>query len=305
MSELKLVEFENNFTDHAFSNEAKDKGAFNFDGADYLNINLISTDVSTYGIDTDTVEIISIKEDLTDGSVGRPPVWNPSTSVLKLYAPDSTTYTALIVAYRWRDLLGRLSNIGYVYVNRVTRATQWVAWYTSGYCLISSGGSRTGYYGYATLQERYSDNLNPVLPLSFKSNVNGYPDYIAPTLNASLCPVASTVTSYLGVKNNTTEPLLQLVITGVVLKKSGQPDIVHSMNLTNGQQQFVAIVSQLYDSVEITYTSNSLNAGYWVYILNLTGAPSSMGTFSSSPFVLLNNAIYPSYGASLIMRLQY
>lgn len=299
------------FNDAEFANIAVDKGPFIFDPNDYLDIDLLNGDSATFYIDKNTIEVVSIYEDLGENGLyvlpTRPPYWNVSTERLRVYLPDDGFYQ-LIVAYRWKDRLGRYSNIGKVYIDFEARATSWIAYPPSARCEKTGGGQNTGQWLYDKLVKQYNDNdtyVLPLLPSNIKNNTFSDPDYIAPVTNLVNCPTSSFNSTVIEIVNlipaNQISPTL--TVTAMTFKRTGFPDIVFTLNIPPGQSQTIAVPIATYTSIEMSYFGTGIpTGGFWDYILNITGSPSAgSGTFSANPQVLFTNFLLPYQSAAILI----
>lgn len=111
----------------------------------------------------------------TNGSVSL-----PSTGIA-LYSP-ALNFSGMDY-FSYKSTSGLIRNVC-VNVLSVDRETEWRP--TGQYC-ITSGGTRTGEYGYSLLSEY--DNISETFTGVTKPNSPADPDYVAPVMDTNICPI--------------------------------------------------------------------------------------------------------------------
>lgn len=82
------------------------------------------------------------------------------------------------------------------------RLTAWRGQAASAYCLQTLG-ENNGYQGWTTIEKYYTDDNSLFSPSTTKSNVDTDPDYVAPIVNTTACPVTTSRTKAWRVKAST------------------------------------------------------------------------------------------------------
>lgn len=152
-------------------------------------------DISTLGVDLSSFEI-------TQQPVGviLPSTWNLVTSEVTFYLPPGSSPGTKTIKYKWKDLIGNLSNEGTITITINPRLTGWRVYPPSGGCQIVSG-EKTGFFEYDELEKYYTDNNTTVTPLVTKPNSPGDPNY-SPPFEDSRCSTEDFIKWGLGLGEN-------------------------------------------------------------------------------------------------------
>lgn len=290
MNKNNFLRWSGSFNNYAIEIVADDKGPYILNTApgDYLEIDLLATVTSTYPIDPKSVEITNVENNYF-GDI----IYNADTQKLLVYKPDDPVFLTLgSIGYRFKDRLGNQSNIGRVYIESTAITKAFRGYQPSYRCLTNGAGQNTGVARYQSRIQYYPSTGQDVKPTNIQSNTGQIPD----VADTAFCPLPSQVLAAVQINCAVPPPLsYSLKITGITFKRGSLPDIVHSLNIGEGQTQKVVVPSAVYTDILISYQiilGSAPTTRAWSYT-RLDNMSVVSGTYgSSNPFSIGGRSVF-------------